>query len=307
MTKGAEVRPMLAPSKPVSAEQVDLSRGPVWISPKLDGVRNLQMNSVSKSRKLIDFPNKYTQRLFADPLLDGLDGELLVGNPTAPNAIQATTSGVMSINGTPDVRYYLFDCWDSPNEGFLVRKAYVRRKFMAAKRRGFPVVLVPQILCHTQEEVSFVIGENYERGFEGSMIRSYDDPYKYNRCTEKQGWLLKVKEFRDSEAIILGFEEMQNNNNEATVDELGLTKRSTHKANKVAAGTLGKMFGKDIHTGVDVVIGPGKMTAAEKHFVWNNQKQFLNKISKYRYSPYGVKDLPRFPRHIVWRDPMDIS
>ncbi len=109
MTKGAEVRPMLAPSKPVSAEQVDLSRGPVWISPKLDGVRNLQMNSVSKSRKLIDFPNKYTQRLFADPLLDGLDGELLVGNPTAPNAIQATTSGVMSINGTPDVRYYQID------------------------------------------------------------------------------------------------------------------------------------------------------------------------------------------------------
>lgn len=128
--KEVVIRPMLAPSVPVTPEQVDLSRGPVWVSPKLDGVRNLQMNSVSKSRKLKDFPNLHTQKLFAHPILDGMDGELVVGNPTAPNAIQATTSGVMSIHGEPDVRYYLFDCWDSPKEGFLVRKAYVRRKIL---------------------------------------------------------------------------------------------------------------------------------------------------------------------------------
>lgn len=305
--KEVVIRPMLAPSVPVTPEQVDLSRGPVWVSPKLDGVRNLQMNSVSKSRKLKDFPNLHTQKLFAHPILDGMDGELVVGNPTAPNAIQATTSGVMSIQGEPDVRYYLFDCWDSPKEGFLVRKAYVRRKFIIAKRLGLPVAYVPQILCATQAAVAAVVGQNYEMGFEGSMIRSYDDPYKYNRCTENQGWLLKVKEFRDSEAVITGFIEMEHNQNAATTDELGLTKRSTHKANKVGAGTLGKMIGRDLYTDQPLVIGPGKMTAAEKKHVWENQDLYRNRISKYRYSPYGVKDLPRFPRHIVWRDPVDMS
>jgi DNA ligase-1 len=139
------------------------------------------------------------------------------------------------------------------------------------------------------------------------MIRSYDDPYKYNRCTEREGWLLKVKEFRDSEAIIEGFVEMQHNHNEATVDELGLAKRSTHQANKKAAGTLGVMIGRDIHSGQIVTIGPGKMKADEKLHVWSNQGLYLGKISKYRYAPYGVKELPRFPRHIVWRDPLDMS
>lgn len=307
MEKEVVVRPMKAPTTPVTAEQVDLSSGPVWVSPKLDGMRNLQMKSVSKSLKLKAFPNEFVQQSLAHPILDGLDGELVVGNPTAPNAIQATTSGIMSVKGCPDFNFYVFDCWDSPGEGFLVRKAYVRRKFTVAKRMGLRVKYVPQILCTTQEELATVIGSNYEAGFEGSMIRSYDDPYKYNRCTEKQGWLLKVKEFRDSEAIILGFEEMQHNMNEATTDELGLTKRSTHKANKVLAGTLGRMIGKDVHTGQTVVIGPGKMTAAEKQHVWSNQDLYLNKISKYRYSPYGVKDLPRFPRHIVWRSELDMS
>lgn len=298
---------MKAPTKPADPESVDLSRGPVWVSPKLDGVRCLQMQSVSASIKLKPFPNLFVQQALAHPILDGLDGELVVGSPVAPNAIQATTSGIMSIKGTPDFKFYVFDAWDSPGEGYLVRKAYVRRKFMIAKRMGLPVAFVPQFLCHTREELTHHVAHNYEMGFEGSMIRSYDDPYKYNRCTETEGWLLKVKEFRDSEARITGFLEGAHNFNEATKDALGLTKRSTHKANKVAAGTLGKMKGVDIHTGQPVTIGPGKMTAVEKLHVWQNQEMYLGKISKYRYSPYGVLDLPRFPRHIVWRDPLDIS
>ena len=86
-----------------------------------------------------------------------------------------------------------------------------------------------------------------------------------------------------------------------------VAKYSTHKANKVGAGTLGKMVGRDLYTDQPLVIGPGKMTAAEKKHVWENQDLYRNRISKYRYSPYGVKDLPRFPRHIVWRDPVDMS
>lgn len=307
MAKGTTIRPMLAPSVPVSPASLDMSRGPFWLSPKLDGVRDLQMNSVSKSRKLLDFPNRHTQRLLAHPILDGMDGELVVGSPTAPNAIQATTSGIMSVSGEPDVTYHLFDCWDTPELGYLARKARVRRVFMAARRHGLPVALVPQVLCRTLEEVVDAVGRNYALGYEGSMIRTYDDPYKYNRVTERQGWLLKVKEFVDSEAVITGFEEMMHNNNTATTDELGLTKRSTHKANKVGAATLGRMLGHDLHTGQPVAIGPGKMTAAERQHVWDNQALYLNKISRYRYSPYGVKDLPRFPRHIVWRDPIDLE
>ena len=301
----AAVRHMLAASAPVTADQVDLSN-PVWASPKLDGIRCLQMKSISKSRKLIDLPNRHIQSTLAHPVLDGMDGELIVGSPSAENCIQMTTSGVMSQDGTPDFRYYVFDVWDSPGVGFLARKGYLRRRVAGALRHSLPVVLVPQVLCSTQDELEEAIGQNYALGFEGSIIRSYDGLYKFNRSTLREGLMLKVKESIDSEMLVTGFVEMRHNQNAATVDELGLTKRSTHKAGKVSAGTLGKLIGTDVKTGRSVVAGPGKMTAAERLHVWQNQALYLGRLAKYRFASYGIKDAPRFPRFICWRDASDM-
>lgn len=308
MAKAATIRPMKAPIDPVKPEHFAVSpANPVWVSPKLDGIRCLQMNSISKSSTLKDLPNKYMQACLAHPLLDGLDGELVVGSPTAPDVIQATTSGINSRGGEPDFKLYVFDRWDAPDDGFLARKAWVRSTYMKAKRLGLRVAFIPQILCTTQEELIQVVEQNYAAGYEGSMIRNYDGRYKYNRCTLNEGLILKVKEFVDSEAVITGFEEGTHNLNAAKLDERGLTKRSSHKANKVASGTLGRMIGKDLRSGQVITINPGKLTAPEKKHIWEHQEEFLGKISKYRYAPYGVKDLPRFPRHIVWRSPDDIT
>lgn len=302
----AKTRPMLAAQVPVTAADIDFQKGPVWLSGKLDGIRNLQMKSTSKSRKLIDLPNLHVQRTLAHSILDGLDGEIVVGAPEAPNCIQATTSGVMSINGEPDFIYYVFDCWDSPNVGFADRKGYVRRRVAAARRQGLPVMYLPQVLIHTRDELEEAIGLNYELGLEGSIIRSHNGLYKFGRSTLREGLLLKVKEASDSEIHVTGFIEMEHNNNAAVKDELGLTKRSTHKAGKVGAGTLGKLVGIDVNSGKPTVIGRGKMTAVEAKHVWDNQHLYLGKFAKYRFSPYGMKDEPRFPRFICWRDERDM-
>lgn len=300
------VRPMLAASTPVTPDDIDFSKGPVWCSPKLDGIRNLQMKSISKSRKLIDIPNQSIQKALGTPVLDGMDGELIVGLPEAENCIQTTTSGVMSAFGSPAFAYYVFDVWDSPGVGFATRKGYLRRRVATARRMGLPVILLPQTLCTTREELVVAVGRNYEMGLEGSIIRNYDGLYKFNRSTLREGLLLKVKESVDSEIHVTGFLEMKHNQNAAVVDELGLTKRSTHKAGKVAAGTLGKLVGIDTNSGKPVIVGTGKMTAAEKLHVWQNQHLYLGAFAKYRYSSYGVKDGPRFPRFICWRDPIDM-
>ncbi len=302
----AAVRPMLAASQPVTADDIDFSKGPVWCSPKLDGIRNLQMKSISKSRKLKDIPNVHIQQTLAHSILDGMDGELIVGRPEDENCIQTTTSGVMTRGGTPQFAYYVFDVWDSPGVGFLTRKGYLRRRVQAALRHKLPVVLVPQILCTDRASLAEAIGRHYQMGLEGSIIRSYDDPYKFNRSTLTEGIMLKVKESIDSEIRVTGFEEMRHNQNEATLDELGLTKRSTHKAGKTAAGTLGKLVGVDLTSGMPVVIGTGKMTAAQKLHVWQNQHLYLGRIAKYRFASYGIKDAPRFPRFICWRDEIDL-
>ena len=299
------IRPMLAFSKPVEPKDVDLSRGPVHVSPKLDGIRCLSMESVCMSRTLKPLPNKYMQGLLAHQLLHGMDGEVVVGSPTAPDCINATTSGVMSRDGEPEFTYFVFDYWLTPAIGFRQRYGYVKRKVLEAQRLGLPVVRVIQTLCNTHREIEEATGANYELGYEGSIIRSFDGKYKYNRSTLAEGLLLKVKSFLDSEIHVTGFVEMKHNANAATTDERGFTKRSTHKDNKVPAGTLGKILGIDTASGVSLTIGAGKMTAPEKLHVWQNQEKYLGQLAKYRYAPYGVKDLPRHPRFITWRDATD--
>ena len=89
--------------KPMLATEADFNklRYPVCAQPKLDGIRVVIKNGVVYSRSLKPIPNKHIQALFRH--LDGLDGELIVGNPTAHDVFQKTTSGVMSKEGEPDV------------------------------------------------------------------------------------------------------------------------------------------------------------------------------------------------------------
>ena len=68
---------------------------PLLASQKLDGLRATAQDGVLLSRSLKPLPNKYVQELFKN-LPQGLDGELIVGDPFAPDAFRKTTSLVMS-------------------------------------------------------------------------------------------------------------------------------------------------------------------------------------------------------------------
>jgi len=301
-----KIRPMLALSEPVLPEDLNPEAGPWWVSPKLDGIRSLAMHKEMRSRTLKPHPNLHMRSVMAHLALHGMDGEITVGPANAPDCINATTSGINSIKGEPDFMYNVFDRWDIPEIGYKTRLSYLRRQVLYAQREGLPVRLLPQELCTTIEEVRAVVERNYDEGYEGSIIRSYDGIYKYNRSTFREGLLLKVKEYTDFEVHVTEFIEMTHNDNEATIDERGYTKRSTHKANKRPAGTLGKMKGVRVDTGDIVTIGTGKMTAEEKLYVWTHQDEFLGAFAKCRSGKHGVKDKPRFPRWIVWRDPNDM-
>ena len=304
-----KIRPMLAHTEPVDPATIVVVPGkPRWVSPKYDGVRVLIKDGVAVSRTLKPIPNAYVQSLFGRTELDGLDGELVVGSPTDPHCINNTTSGVMSRDGIPDVTLFVFDCWHTPHVPYRNRYGYVKNRVKDINEilTHIPLVVVRQTLCHTSAQIVEAVGGFYEAGYEGAIVRTFDSPYKYNRSTLREGYMLKVKESLDSEIRVTGFIEMNNNLNEAKPDERGLTKRSSHKANKVAAGTLGKLIGDDLATGKEVKVGTGKMTDPEKLEVWNNQDKYLGRIAKYRFAKHGVLDLPRHPRFIVWRSKDDL-
>jgi DNA ligase-1 len=144
-----------------------------------------------------------------------------------------------------------------------------------------------------------------ELGFEGVMVRDPHGPYKHGRSTEREGWLLKLKQFADSEASVLDTMAFQHNANEATKNELGHTKRSTAKAGMVDLPKLGKLMVRDLKTGVEFEVGTG-FTMEEREELWKVRNKLVGRILKYKYFPTGGKDKPRFPIFLGWCDRRDM-
>ena len=290
------IKPMLGTSV-----EIDKLIYPIYMSPKLDGIRVIIKDNqvLSRNGKLI--PNLFIQSLFKG--YHGVDGELIVGNPVHPNVFQITTSGVMTIEGTPNVRLYTFDCWNA--EGGIDDR-YTELLKITKGSSIADIEIVQQTIINSKEELLAFEEDCLQKGYEGAIIRYPNAKYKNGRSTVKEGALLKLKRFKDSEAIILGMEPLLRNHNEATKNVLGLTERSSHKDNMVADDLLGSLYVQDYITGVEFSIGSG-FTEEQRRDIWNRQEELKGSIVKYKYFEVGVKDKPRFPVFCGFRDKRDMS
>ena len=271
---------------------------PLLASPKLDGVRALIINGVVMSRSFKPIPNAHVQELFGRPEYNGLDGELIVGSPTHKDVYRNTTSGVMSQAGEPDVSYYVFDKYD--HGGGFHDRLRASQEVIGRLNPVIPIVPVEHrfIAC---EQTLLALEEQYlAEGYEGVMLRHQRGPYKHGRSTEKEGWLLKLKRFDDSEAVIISAYELMHNANEATQNELGYTERSSHKAGMVGKGILGGLSVRDVYSGVEFDIGTG-FDQATRESLWKQRDDLPGRMVKYKFFASGVKDKPRFPVFLGFR------
>ncbi len=299
--------------KPLLAEAPDPRfplRFPFFTSPKYDGIRCMIRPEGPVTRKLKAIPNRALRELLSHPALPWLDGELLAGEPSANNAMQVTTTAVMShVADFSKVQFYVFDHTAAPEHQYSERLKYVVEAVAKAQDAGLPVKLVLQTLVHLESEL-----EEYEQlilaeGYEGVIIRSPSARYKFGRSTAKEQIMLKIKRFVDTEGEIVGFYEQMENTNEQTRDELGYAKRSSHQEGKVGKGTLGGMRVRlsPPWTGETVEVGTGQGWTKEfRQFVWDNQEQFLGQMLKYKYQECGSKDKPRIPIGLGFRHPDDL-
>lgn len=300
-------KPMLAASMENSkGEQMtfsDLSY-PLLASIKLDGIRCLRVNGQTLSRSFKQIPNKYVQATMSN-LLDGLDGELVTYNADGSvrtfNEIQ---SDIMSEDGEPNFKFEVFDYVKDSLD-----KAYVDRikDLLNLKLPDYCTLIIPEQINSTQE-LELYEENAIAQGHEGIMTRNPKGSYKCGRATFKSQDLIKIKRFVDSEAVIIGFEEKLRNENEAEVDELGHTKRSSAKAGLVPAGTLGTLLVRDVKDGREFGIGTYKgLKKEDLKEIWDNQSKYLGKIVKYQYQLVGTKDNPRIPSFQGFRDERDMS
>lgn len=293
--------------KPMLAVEAQDIKFPVFASFKIDGIRVLCKDSQSLSRSLKQIPNQHFARMMDHKMFHGLDGEVVVGEPNHENVMQKTTSGLMSVDGSPDFTYYVFDYWTKPETPYTERYNNLCKGFTGEGNTfpGYPYIkLLEQKLIHNQEELKAFETEALKQGYEGIMVRSPDSPYKFGRSTAKQGYLLKVKRFIDGEAVVVGVIEKMHNANELQVDELGYAKRSSCKDGLVPAGVLGALECIDIVSGKYFCIGTG-FNDEDRLSLWESQP--IGSIVKYKHFPNGVKNAPRFPVFLGFRDIKDME
>lgn len=292
--------PMLA----ATVEDMSKLRYPLYASIKYDGIRVTVQHGQLLSRTLKLIPNKNVQKLFSG-LPEGLDGELMFGDPASKSVFRDTTSVVMSHNKqAAGIKFYAFDQYsDKP---FQERASEVYNQVFDLDNEN--IEQVHQRLINNEKELLEFEQTVLEAGFEGLILRSIDGPYKEGRSTEKQGWLLKLKRFVDAEAVVLGTYEMMENQNEAKTNALGHTERSSKKEGMVRKGTLG---GFDVRgsngdfKGIEFSVASGLTDELRENY-WKKRSALVGKILKYKYFPVGTKDKPRLPIFLGFRDKKDM-
>lgn len=312
--------------KPLLAKDVDESGlyFPLITSTKIDGVFTLIQNGKALARSLKPHENKYITEFYSNPLFEGLRGELIVGDdPTAEGLVRETSSVSRRIEGQPETTFWVFDyvTEESKNLPYYIRlekaKDIVADLLWIHGYTNFRIV--PNDWCRSLEDYQLYKNDAMEQGYEGLIVRDPWLPHKEGRSSTKKIHLWRWKPWIDAEIKVTGITEGQTNQNEATTNELGRTKRSTHKENMQPNGLVGSIqgilledlvdcFGKVIKKkDEEVTISPGEMTAKEKKFYFENPDELVGKIAKFKYFAYGLKDTGRFMSFVCIRSERDMS
>lgn len=294
---------------------------PVWVMPKIDGVRGLVVNGKLRGRSGKPFKNVMNTKAFSREMFEGFDGELVAGgSPTGENVCAKSTSAMTTINGMVYVTFHVFDRIYEGADAvpYEVRYAALKR-YLKDNRFGktYPVELVPYRICESLEDVEKAEALYLSMGYEGLIIRNPKAGYKHGRGTVKEGGYMRLKRFNDAEIKVTAVIEGGHNTNPKSTDVHGYAERSTHRENILPNGRVGSLQGEclaDIVSGNKVIvkagelvtIGAGKLTVKEREEYFNDQSLIIGKIAKFQYFEVGMKDRPRFPTFQCFRDINDL-
>lgn len=311
--------------KPQLAEDaiLDKVRFPCIVQPKIDGVRALNLNGTLTGRSRRPFEGFGITEMWSLPQFKYLDGEMTLGNkPNCTDRLCSRTTGAMGrfqgVTEPPDLHWWVFDYLPDPSLPYRSRYNLLQAKL---QELSYPRLhLVPMYEVVGPNELNRFISEFFDQGYEGTIIRNPEAPYKPGRATQKGQELWRVKPWADAEILVTGITEGEINTNEAKKNALGHTERSSAKAGMVPNGQVGSIQGvllENFHNpftgellfekGLELTVGSGEMTVAEAEHYFKNPKEIVGHIVKFKHMTHGVKDKPRFPTYVSHRLPQDMS
>jgi DNA ligase-1 len=301
-------KPLLAPRESPS-DKTDFFEKlpyPLMVSPKFDGIRCIVTNTGCMSRTMKLLPSTQVQDKFKKFL--SFDGELIVGNPSDPDVYNRTQSHVMSVNKpTLNLKFFAFDIADPD----LCPVPYVDRLQVLegwVKEYDRPdVVFVRHQLVHNHDDLIKYETECLIQGYEGIMMRTPAGIYKQGRATFNEQIIYKLKRYEDAEGQIIDILPMMANTNTQERDELGYAKRSSAKAGLEATDLAGMFY--VAYKGDVIKVAPGMFNHLQRKWIMYNADRLIDqgRYLKFRFFGYGIKDKPRFPRALGFRDEMDME
>lgn len=234
----------------------EITRWPMWVSEKLDGIRFLANGMYIYSKQLKLIPNKYLQIELPARLEHGVEGELII-----PGAdFHTIQSVVMSEHHEreKEVQFKLFDWWNKPSLSYESR-----------------YMTLPVANRVHQTSTNKLALEGFAEFYglsekEGYIIRSPSARYKSGRCTLREQNMFKYVEWVRDEGVCEAV-----TGNTQHDDRIGGLSLSTKK------------FG-------EVVVGSG--FTLEQSRQWRKDTSSIKyKTITFKYKPFGMKDKPRQP------------
>ena len=193
-----------------------------------------------------------------------LDGELYIhGQP-----FEEIHSRVgRTVNMHPDyeeIGYYIFDIVDQEPQH---RRVY---ELMSLGVKP-PLYIVPLQVCETLEDIMRVYDQYLHRGYEGIVVRHWENAYIRRRST----YMMKFKPKKDDYYEIIG-----------TAEEISIDGKPKGRLGSILCrGTDGNTFS----------VGTG-LKDSEREFLWSTREEIVGKSVHVAYQHItSGKKVPRFP------------
>lgn len=266
---------------------------PVFCQPKLDGVRCIATSRGLSSRNgkpILSAPHVFEA---VKPLLDKypgltLDGELYCDKLAQDfneivSLVRKTKPTAKDLEASKNViQYWIYDCtsedeeetdiWKKPWVGcFSERSEFLKSQLYEMKDPS--LVVVDTFHCQDEDLLRAFYEQWLKKGFEGQMIRI--NTYYENKRSK---YLLKRKEFEESEHTILGIHE-------------GVGNRSGMAGNMSFQTKEGKPFDSNIKGGVKFY-----------RQLWADRKKLIGQKATIRYFKPTPDGIPRFPFVVAIRN-----
>lgn len=246
-----------------------------WImSEKLDGMRAVWMEGglYTRTGNLIVAPEWFTRALPSEDVV--LDGELFLGRGKFQEVMSVCRSSKMD-DRWKQVKFMVFDAPDA--NGGILERLKVAREVLERSRvpnGTYFAEVLEQEVCDGTAELMGKLEEIERAGGEGLMLRHPTAPYRAGRVSD----LLKVKTFKDDEALVIGHQ----------------------SGGGKHGGRLGALLCRS-RTGKEFKVGTGFSDAQREN------PPSVGSVITFKYFELTKAGIPRFPVYYRQRQDIDTS